>query len=141
MSNPRTEEDRKAEEIRRLCRCLTKSEMEDSLLKLATIYDIHYAVEATLRGKLEERHQKVESAQDIAEKEARKAYDDLYAELVAEYGKEMSDAPYDRKLELLWLFQEWCKTVDEGIKTMKKHDKELFEGEWKTRNNQKLDEF
>lgn len=137
MKNEETNETR---EIRRICRLLTRSEMEESFLKIAKTYQCHYAIESTLRGKLEERHQKVENAQDIAEREARKAYDDLYAELVAKYGKTLSNAPLDQKSKLFSLLSKWTETVDRGVKIMQKHDNELFGEDWLKNKNKEQSE-
>lgn len=117
-----------ANEIRRLCHILNKGELTTAFLRIAGSYGVHYEIENTLRRILEKRHEEEEAEQDAEEIHARKAYEELYAEMTEKYGKELTTAPTDEKIELMRRLAEWTELVQKGIKLTRKHDEELFGG-------------
>lgn len=117
-----------ADEIRRLCHILNKGELTTAFLRIAGSYGVHYEIESTLRKILERRHEEAEAEQDAAEVQARKAYEELYAEMTKKYGNGLSTAPTDEKIELMRRLAEWAELVQKGIRLTRKHDEELFGG-------------
>lgn len=116
------------EEIRRLCRILSKPELATAFLRIAGSFDTHYQIESTLREILEKRQEEKEAEHEKAEYKALKAYESLYKEMTEKYGKGLKEAPLPEKIELMTRLTEWSELVQKGVKMTKKHDDELFGG-------------